>query len=146
MVAKLFNIVQPQIAIFGWKDFQQCLVVRKMVEDLNFPIELHFAPTVREPDGLAMSSRNRYLTKDERTRAPVLYATLCGLAESIRQDPRPKFIEMRLAANRMSLAAVGFAVDYLELADVSTLEPVRDAAPTNRLIVAAKLGFNAVDR
>ncbi len=140
VVAKLFNIIRPDVAIFGLKDFQQCQVIRKMVVDLNFPLHLHFEPTVREPDGLAMSSRNRFLSVEERRIAPLLYMNLCQVAESIRQDPREKIIDLRLATNRAALSALGFAVDYLELVDSVTLDPVRNAKSWNRLIVAAKLG------
>lgn len=140
VVAKLFNIVRPDVALFGLKDYQQCRVIARMVADLNFALRLQFEPTVREPDGLAMSSRNRYLSDDERLRAPVLYATLCQLAGAIRESSSGQIIQMRLAASKMALATVGFAVDYLELVDGETLAPARDASETNRLIVAAKLG------
>jgi len=84
VVSKLFNLVQPDIAVFGEKDFQQLAILRRMVRDLNFPVVLEAHPTVREPDGLAMSSRNSYLTKQERSQAPIIHQTFCLAEEKIR--------------------------------------------------------------
>ncbi|HEY0719804.1 MAG TPA: pantoate--beta-alanine ligase, partial [Gammaproteobacteria bacterium] len=88
VVAKLFNIVQPDVALFGLKDYQQVAVLRRMVRDLNFPIAIVGVPTVRDADGLALSSRNGYLTSDERQRAPLLYQTLRFVAERLKAGER----------------------------------------------------------
>ncbi len=85
VVTKLLNLVQPDLALFGEKDYQQLLVIKRLVKDLCIPVRIHSVPTVREPDGLAMSSRNRYLTPEERKLAPLLYQTLRTAAETIRQ-------------------------------------------------------------
>jgi len=89
VVARLFNLVQPDIAVFGEKDYQQLAVIRRMVQDLCWPIEIDAVPTVREADGLAMSSRNRYLNAEQRELAPVLYQTLCEVAEQARARLQP---------------------------------------------------------
>lgn len=91
VVAKLLNIVQPEVAVFGQKDAQQALLIRRLAEDLDFPVQLEVAPTVREPDGLAMSSRNAYLSREERAAAPALYRALTRARDAIRageRDPR----------------------------------------------------------
>lgn len=141
VVLKLFNIVRAHTAYFGQKDLQQCLVVRRMVQDLNVPIELRFCPTTREQDGLAMSSRNAYLSEEERKTAPrlgeVLRAIERGIANgSIKNEEIPE----TLSLGETSLRDAGFEVDYLALVELeelkATLDPKRPAA----LVVAAKLG------
>jgi pantoate--beta-alanine ligase len=137
IVAKLFNIVRPKTAYFGWKDLQQCLVIRRMVADLNMNVELSFHETVREPDGLAMSSRNVYLSPEERSLAPLLYKALTDLAEQLRKSSET-FNGMIEQATR-ELTKVGFEIDYLELVSMRDLHPTpttEDAA----IVVAAKLG------
>lgn len=109
VVAKLFNIVLPDFAIFGQKDAQQCDVITRMVRDLNFPVRVLIAPTVREPGGLAMSSRNRYLTPDERARAPQFHKALKAAARSGVRDP--------VKRARSLLDRAGFRVDYAEVAN-----------------------------
>ncbi len=108
IVAKLFNIILPDVAIFGQKDAQQCDVVRRMARDLNFPLRIIVAPTAREPDGLAMSSRNRYLGPAERARAP-LFARALAAAARLGPARAP-------SAARSALARHGFRVDYAEVA------------------------------
>jgi len=138
IVAKLLIAGLPDRAYFGEKDFQQLLVVKKLVRDLGLPTEIVGCPTVREADGLAMSSRNAYLSKEERTRAPKLQATLQDVAKRIRGSGA---VADAVAAGRATLANDGFAVDYLELRDAATLAPVVDAgAEPLRLLAAAKLG------
>ncbi len=111
VVTKLLNIVQPDMAIFGEKDYQQLLVIRRLVADLDLPIEIVGRPTVRETDGLAMSSRNRYLTAEERTRAPALYVALRRVADRIREGERD-YADLVQEASR-KLQAQGFGPDYV---------------------------------
>ena len=140
VVAKLFLIVRPNRAYFGEKDYQQCAVLRQMVRDLNFPLELRFCPTVRESDGLAMSSRNVYLSPEERAVAPLLKATLEKTAGLLEASPSDREIEAVLASARSELAQGGFEVDYFALVNSRTLEPLLSRDVPSRLIAAAKLG------
>jgi pantoate--beta-alanine ligase len=135
--AKLFGQVRPDRAYFGEKDWQQLQVVKRMVADLLLPLEIIGVETVREPDGLAMSSRNRFLTAEQRAKAPALIQALRTTAQQLaegRDAGRP------LAEARTALAAGEFAVDYFALVDGPTLAPITHAAPGARLIAAAKLG------
>jgi pantoate--beta-alanine ligase len=138
IVAKLLTAGLPDRAYFGEKDYQQLLVVKKLVRDLNLPTEIVGCPTVRKPDGLAMSSRNAYLRPEERAKAPALYATLQDIAKRIRSGERSDEV---LAAAQTKLATEGFAVDYLEMRNADTLAPISDVkAHPVRLLAAAKLG------
>jgi len=137
IVAKLFNIVRPRTAFFGWKDLQQCLVVKRMVEDLDIPVELRFLETVREDDGLAMSSRNAYLSKEERAVAPALHATLLRIAIALRTGKADASAALEDA--RLALTGEGFQVEYLELVSMRDLEPTH-ATGDSAIIVAARLG------
>lgn len=138
VVAKLFNIVQPDLAFFGQKDLQQTVVIRRMVRDLNHPVDIVVAPTVREADGLALSSRNTYLSPSERTRALALYAGLSA-AEAAFQDGERDASRL-LALARKPLSAVD-EVQYLELVDATSLESVvGDVQRTAALCVAALVG------
>jgi len=123
IVLKLLNMVQPDVAYFGQKDYQQWLVIRRMVEDLNVPVEVRRCPIVREPDGLAMSSRNAYLSPEGRRRALVLSRSL-KLAEQLvaggQRGARAIADEMR----RLVLTAEGARIDYITLADPHSLEPI----------------------
>ncbi|MBT3797987.1 MAG: pantoate--beta-alanine ligase [Porticoccaceae bacterium] len=120
VVSKLFNIVQPDEAVFGIKDYQQLAVIRRMVEDLCLPIQISSAPIHRETDGLAMSSRNRYITDDERPLVTVLKDSLDWIAEQIR-DGNKEFSELEnMAAERVSEA--GFKVDYITCSNSKTLD------------------------
>ncbi len=136
---KLFSQVTPDIAVFGQKDYQQLCVLNQMVRDLNLPLKLIGAPTKREPDGLAMSSRNAYLTSEERQIAPKLHATIAALAEDVRAGAD---IAARVAAAKRSLLAAGFGkVDYVEVRDAETLAPVETGGQgARRVLVAAWLG------
>ena len=138
VVAKLFIQVAPDIAVFGEKDYQQLRVVTRMARDLDLPIKVIGAPTVREPDGLAMSSRNVYLTADERAVAPTLYRVLRLCAKKIAEGHS---ITTILAEGREAIERAGFALDYLETRHTETLTPVKaiEEGPL-RLLVAAKLG------
>lgn len=138
VVAKLLLAGLPDRAYFGEKDFQQLRVVKKLVRDLNIPAEIVGRPTVREADGLAMSSRNAYLSAADRAVAPVLHATLQEVAKRIRADD---VIAEALAHGHDRLAAAGFVIDYLELRNAETLSPIQDrSTEPMRLLVAAKLG------
>jgi len=118
VVCKLFNMVQPDVVFFGQKDFQQCAVVRRMAVDLNLPIEIVTVPTVREQDGLAMSSRNRYLSKEERQRALAINRALTAALDEFRAGERN--VEKLIAIAKGHLEAVD-RVQYLELVDGDTL-------------------------
>jgi len=122
VVAKLFHIVLPDIAYFGQKDFQQIAVIRKMVSDLNFPIRIKTVPTVREKDGLAMSSRNIYLTDQERKEAPVIYQSLKRAKQKILSGERRP--EALIAFIRSCIAQTSGTIDYIECLDAQTLEPI----------------------
>ncbi len=138
LVAKLLLAGLPDRAFFGEKDFQQLLVVKKLVRDLNIPTEIIGCPTVREADGLALSSRNAYLSSEERLRAPRLHAVLNEVATRLRAGEPP---DAALGDGRKALAESGFAIDYLEVRNAETLAPVSDLkSEPLRLLVAAKLG------
>jgi pantoate--beta-alanine ligase len=138
VVTRLFNMVQPDLAVFGQKDFQQLLVIRKLTRDLALPIEVIDVPTVRENDGLAMSSRNRYLDADQRRTAPLLYETLQVAAEQIRTAPHNHAEICRQAV--ADLARAGFVPEYLELRRAADLMPTETALDSLVLVVAAMLG------
>ena len=114
VVARLFNLVQPDVALFGEKDWQQLAVIRRMVQDLAFPIEIVGVPTVREADGLAMSSRNSYLTGSERAKAPLLFATLQRVARQLQVQRGAEFGELAGLA-QAELVRQGFSVDYVTI-------------------------------
>lgn len=141
VVTKFFNLIRPDIAVFGEKDFQQLQVVRQLVRDLLMPIEIIGAPTVREDSGLALSSRNAYLTDVERNViAPKLYAALQAAADKIRAGGDAEKIT---AQHSQNLFAAGFAkVDYFAYVDAETLAPLSGLTSTkpDRLLVAATLG------
>lgn len=138
VVAKLFARCRPDVAVFGEKDWQQLQVVSRMTRDLDLGVEIVAAPTLREADGLAMSSRNVYLSVDERARAPAIHRLLSDCAAAIRARTRPA---QAAEEARARLAAAGFDVDYLEARHAESLAPVEDAADGPiRLLVAARLG------
>jgi pantoate--beta-alanine ligase len=138
VVAKLFIQTRPDVALFGQKDYQQLRVIMQMAKDLDLPVKVVGIPTVRERDGLAMSSRNAYLSADERAIAPTLHQVLKECAQRIK-DREP--VATVLTRGREAIAEAGFALDYLEARHALTLEPIRsgDDGPV-RLLVAAKLG------
>jgi pantoate--beta-alanine ligase len=138
IVAKLFNMVQPDVAVFGEKDWQQLVVIRRMVADLDFPVEIVGVPTVREPDGLALSSRNGYLSAEERAMAPVLYATLQATAEHLRAGERDYAVLEAAAKTR--LEAAGFRPDYFEIRCSDSLRKPTPADVDLRIFAAAWLG------
>ncbi len=138
IVAKLFNQVMPDAALFGEKDFQQLKVIGKMVADLNFATRIIRAPIIRESDGLALSSRNIYLSAEERLAAPQLYKALCRCAEELKSG---RLLSEAIEVGANMVREAGFVIDYLEARDCETLDPLEtiDTART-RLLVAAKLG------
>ena len=138
VVTKLFNIVQPDVAIFGEKDFQQLAVIRQMTRDLDMAVKILGVATCRETDGLAMSSRNNYLSKSERKTAPLLYNTLHKLKNTIAQGQRDYLNSCEKYAK--TLTNHGFQVDYLEIRDAETLRSPSDDCNTLVILGAAKLG------
>lgn len=137
IVTKLFNIVSPTNVYFGEKDLQQCALITKLVSDLNFPINIIVCETIREHDGLAMSSRNRYLSPEERTIAPVLHQTLVGAKEQLLRGINTSEV---LTNSIEVLTLNSFQVDYFELIDRCIMQPIAVPGSNSSLIVAAKLG------
>ena len=139
VVAKLLLAVKPDVTVFGEKDFQQLAVIRRMVRDLSIPVEIVGLPTVREPDGLALSSRNAYLSEDERRRAVALSQALNAAGDAIRAGTPVASV---LQEAKQRLVDAGFLqIDYLALVDAATLDPLDQARGEMRLIAAAKLGL-----
>ena len=137
IVGKLFNTVGPCRAYFGWKDLQQCLVIRDLVAGLSFEVELTFCETTRDEDGLALSSRNVYLTEDDRATAKYLRQTLLTAAT---RTLRGELVDALLKSSIAELASYGFKVDYFAFADIETLAPLKDASQPGAFIAAARLG------
>lgn len=135
VVARLLGLVQPEVALFGEKDWQQLVIVRRMVSDLALPPKIVGLPTVREADGLALSSRNAYLSEAERAVAPVLYRTLTAAVENLATGADVAAV---LASARAELTSAGFQVDYVEFVAADSLEPTGGAP--GRLLAAAWLG------
>ena len=131
VVAKLFNLAMPDFAVFGEKDFQQAQVIKRMVRDLNFDLDIVVAPIVREPSGLAKSSRNTYLSEEERGKALAISRTLADMASGKVKT---------VAAAAKKLEADGLRVDYVECVDAETLEPRRRVGSGCRVLVAAYCG------
>ncbi len=138
VVAKLFHIVEPDVAVFGEKDFQQLTVIRRMVAELCMPVEIVAAPTVRDADGLAMSSRNQYLTAAERALAPRIYATLEQAAVRLRSG-EADFASIERAGVQ-ALTQAGFALDYFAVRQAADLASPTPAARALVVLTAARLG------
>ena len=138
IVAKLFNIVRPDLAFFGQKDAQQAVVIQRMAADLDFPVRIALVPTVREEDGLAVSSRNRYLGPVERRRAAAMYA---GLREAVRLagegEREPAVLESAVAS---SMERAGFDIDYAGIVDAATMKPVPRIEGRILIAAAGRLG------
>jgi pantoate--beta-alanine ligase len=137
VVTKLFNLVAPDVAVFGQKDYQQLMVIRRMVADLRVPIEIIGAPTVREANGLAMSSRNQYLTADERIRAAVISHTLSAMRDSAATG-KP-FVEIEHAA-KLALEIAGLIPDYAVVKRADNLAPPASTDRNLIALIAARLG------
>jgi pantoate--beta-alanine ligase len=135
VVCKLFNIVRPHVALFGEKDFQQLAVIRRMVVDLNLPVEVAGLPIVREPDGLAMSSRNKYLSPEERQRALALSRGL--FAAHALFDSGERSAQTLVAAARAPIAAAATRVDYVEVRDAESLRPIAERVEGPSVIAVA---------
>jgi len=138
VVAKLFNLVAPDVAVFGEKDFQQLTIIRQMVADLCMPIEIVGAPTTREPDGLAMSSRNRYLTPQDRAAAPAIYNALKTARQRLQAGVRD-FSAIEQAAGE-ALVAAGFKLDYFSVRDAANLQAPTLATQEFVVLTAVRIG------
>ena len=138
VVSKLFNLVMPDFAVFGWKDAQQLLVIKRMVRDLDFPIEIIGAPLVRDTDGLALSYRNRYLSDDERTRALAIHRNLLAVRQSV-EEKGTQVLDSALEAARKGIEESGGKIDYVTALDVDTME--EPAADSKALLVAAAVFY-----
>ena len=139
VVTKLFNMVQPDVAVFGEKDYQQLLLIRKLVNDLNLPVKIVGAATVREQNGLAMSSRNQHLDDSQKQQAAILYSNLLALKQQL-ESGRDDF-QTLLAESKSRLVEAGFSVDYLDIrrsADLQNARPTEDKQL--RLLAAGRLG------
>jgi pantoate--beta-alanine ligase len=140
VVLKLFQILQPQIAVFGLKDFQQCAVIRRMVRDLDLPVRIAAVETVREADGLALSSRNQYLTPEERRQAPVLRAALLAARAAFQRGETSAARLRRLIVKQLGTASLA-RIDYVEVADAGSLQPVRQV--NRETVIALAVFFGA---
>lgn len=144
IVLKLFNITRPKSAFFGLKDLQQCAVINKMVQDLNVPVELSFVETVREPSGLAMSSRNRYFSPEQLEIVNLLPRMLRAVVDRTAEHESNFQIAVYDALNALNES--GFQVDYFELVDPSNMEITTPSNPNARCIVAARIfGVRLID-
>ncbi|MBU6409048.1 MAG: pantoate--beta-alanine ligase [Verrucomicrobia bacterium] len=140
VVAKLFNIVQPDVAVFGQKDFQQAVVIRRMAANLNFPVQIVVAPTVREPDGLAMSSRNRHLAGNLRRQAPALWRAIQRAQSLVRRSgsiPAPK---LKAELKKLMENEPDTRLDYVEFFDPETLKPIGKVRPGTHVALAVFVG------
>lgn len=134
---KLFLITQADVAVFGWKDAQQQLVIRRMVQDLNLPLEIMGVETVREADGLALSSRNQYLNEQERAEVPVLYRALQAAQRAYRDEKRGNAAALRqMIVDKIESESQG-RIDYVEVVSTETLQPVEKVLPSETLIALA---------
>jgi pantoate--beta-alanine ligase len=140
VVAKLFNATLPDVAVFGQKDAQQAMIIKRMTRDLNFPVEIVVAPIVRETDGLAMSSRNKYLSADERKRALAISASLRGAEKMLKAEGR-KALDGIAEKIKEQITAANGKIDYVEILDAENLELV--SASTNTVLIAVAAFFGA---
>ena len=139
VVAKLFNIVLPDIAVFGQKDFQQAAIIKRMVRDLNFPVRIIVAPTLREADGLAMSSRNKYLDAEQRAQAVILYHALQAAKAAVKKKSVAGE-RLKTDLKEFITAAPLAQLDYVEFFDPKTLEPVKQVKRGTQMALAVFFG------
>jgi pantoate--beta-alanine ligase len=139
VVAKLFNLLAPKAAVFGEKDYQQLAIIRRMVRDLNFPIEIIGVPTVREADGLALSSRNQYLNANERAEATVLYRAMARVKE-LAGEGENSISKLADAARNMIASAKGARIDYISIVDRESLQPLETLRPNALIALAVFIG------
>jgi pantoate--beta-alanine ligase len=139
VVAKLFNLVLPDVAVFGQKDFQQAAVIQRMVADLNFPVKIVVAPTLRERDGLAMSSRNKYLDAEQRAQAVILFHALQAAKAAVKQKAVSS-ARMKVDLKEFITAAPLARLDYVEFFDPETLAPVEKVKPGTQMALAVFFG------
>lgn len=139
VVAKLFNLVLPNAAVFGAKDYQQALIVNRMVRDLHFPVRIQVAPTWREPDGLAISSRNKYLSAEERRQAVVLWEAIQLARRSVRDGP-VSAARLKRQVARLVRAKPAARLDYVEFIAPGTLQPVRPVKRGDQMALAVFIG------
>ena len=139
VVLKLFLITQPQMAVFGLKDFQQCAVIRQMVRDLNVPVRIVSVPTAREPDGLAISSRNRFLQPEERAQSVILHQALLEARAAFDQGEVSAANLQKVLVRAISTAPLA-RIDYASIADATTLRPVATVGPNTVIALAVFFG------
>lgn len=139
IVAKLFNIVLPDVSVFGAKDFQQAAIIRRMVRDLNFPVKIVVAPIHREPDGLAMSSRNKYLSPAQREQATILWRAIQQAKKSVASESISA-AKIKTAAAKLISTQPEARLDYVEIFDPDTLEPLQKAHRGSRIALAVFFG------
>jgi pantoate--beta-alanine ligase len=140
VVAKLFNIIQPDVAVFGQKDFQQAAIIKRMVVDLNVPINIIVAPTVREPDGLAMSSRNKYLVGDLRKQATVLWCAIQITRVTVKRFRAYPAAKLKDAVTKLVECEPDARLDYVEFFDPETVSPVKQVTRGTQMALAVFIG------
>ena len=140
VVAKQFNIALPDVAVFGQKDFQQAAIIQRMARDLNFPVRIIVAPTVREADGLAMSSRNQYLTGDLRRQATALYRAIGAARAAVKKAKKIPVTVLRAEVKKWVETEPDARLDYVEFFDPETLAPVAEVTPGTHMALAVFVG------
>src|SRR5665213_796024 len=140
VVAKLFNIVLPDVAVFGQKDFQQAAIIKRMVSDLNFPVQIIVAPTLRERDGLAMSSRNKYLIGDLRRQATILWCAIQTAQAVVKKSKTVSATKLKADLKKLIESESAARLDYVEFFDPDTLEPISKVTPGTQMALAVFIG------
>jgi pantoate--beta-alanine ligase len=140
IVAKLFNIVLPDVAVFGQKDFQQAAIIKRMVADLNFPVKIIVAPTLRERDGLAMSSRNKYLIGDLRRQSTILWRTIQTAKAAVKKSKSISAAKLKVDLKKLIESELDAKLDYVEFFEPETLSPVSKVSRGTQLALAVFVG------